>query len=85
MVINFQSASVFGSLSYLINIEEAIKRIIDYTYGMNNDDLIDHLETQDAVPRNIEIIGETGKYIYSILKDEHPEVEFQWWNGKIYY
>ena len=66
-----------GDTEFLKDIEEAIKRIIDYTYGMEYDDFLDDLKTQDAVLRNIEIIGEAGKNISSVLKEKHPEVEWK--------
>jgi uncharacterized protein with HEPN domain len=54
---------------YLRHIIEAIRRIEDYTAGMDRDGFLASAITQDAVIRNIEIIGEAGR---SITKN-HPD------------
>jgi len=48
---------------YLGHIEEAIHRILDYTAGMDEARFGASKITQDAVIRNIEIIGEAGNNI----------------------
>ncbi len=48
---------------YLGHIAEAICRIQDYTAGMNEQGFVASRITQDAVIRNIEIIGEAGNNI----------------------
>jgi uncharacterized protein with HEPN domain len=48
---------------YLLYIAEAISRIQDYTAGLDHDEFMDSKLIQDAVIRNIEIIGEAGRNI----------------------
>ena len=47
-----------GDRGSLEDILEAIKRIEMFTKGMDQEDLLDDLKTQDAVLRNLEIIGD---------------------------
>lgn len=51
-----------GDKEFLYDIIEAIRRIELYTKGKNYQDFLQKIETQDAVVRNIEIIGEAIKY-----------------------
>lgn len=49
---------------YLLHIKDAIQRVQDYTRGGQNEFLTDS-KTQDAVVRNLEIIGISSKKICS--------------------
>jgi len=46
---------------FLSDIQEAIRRIIEYTAGMTYQAFVEDTKTQDAVIRNLEIIGEATK------------------------
>jgi uncharacterized protein with HEPN domain len=48
---------------YLSDILEAIRRIQEYTQGMDWEKFILDYETQDAVVRNLEVMGEASKNI----------------------
>ena len=54
---------------FLLDISESARRIISYTEGMEYDDFLVDLKTQDSVIRNIEIIGEAVKN----LSPRNPE------------
>jgi len=62
---------------YLQHILQAIERIRQYTGGINERDFSDDPKTQDAVLRNIEIIGEASRNVeradpqFSAL---HPDI-----------
>ena len=55
---------------FILDIQEAIRRISLYTKGINCNDFLKKIETQDAVLRNLEIIGEAVKSISSNLKKQ---------------
>nr|WP_329604393.1 DUF86 domain-containing protein [Undibacterium griseum] len=62
---------------YLQHILEAIKRITDYTEGMDELMFLENLLVQDAVIRNIEIIGEASNNIgkhFTEFAANHPEL-----------
>lgn len=62
---------------YLGHILEAIERIVQYTEHMSEMDFLDNLMVQDAVIRNIEIIGEASNNIekqYSEFAAANPEL-----------
>ncbi len=64
-------------LQFLHDIKEAINRIKSYTKELEYKDfLIDH-KTQDAVVRNIEIIGEATKIISKNLKRKYPDIPWK--------
>ncbi len=48
-----------------------------FTRDMGQEDLLDDLKTQDAVLRNLEIIGEAVKNVSSDVKEEHPHTEWR--------
>ncbi len=62
---------------YLAHIIEAIERISEYTDGMEAQSFLDNTLVQDAVIRNLEIIGEASHRIESRHSDYaamHPEL-----------
>lgn len=58
-----------GDREFLLDILEACNRIIDFTKDMSYDEFVEDIKTQDAVLRNIEIIGEAVKNISDELKN----------------
>ena len=62
---------------YLKDIMEAIKRIKTYSDKMDYDEFLGDIKTQDAVVRNIEIIGEAVKNISPDLKDRYETIEWK--------
>lgn len=57
---------------YLLHIQDAIQHIIEYT-AAGKDGFFADRKTQDAVVRNLEIIGEATKLVSSTLKAAHPD------------
>lgn len=70
-----------GNIEFLGDIKEAIKRIETYIEGMNYEEFLQDKKTQDAVIRNLEIIGEAVKNISSDLRNEHKEVDWKRFAG----
>lgn len=48
---------------YLIDIDEAVEKILTFTDGYNYEKFCIDAKTVDAVVRNLEIIGEAAKHI----------------------
>ncbi len=64
---------------YLQHIIDAIERIGSYTKGMDEHSFTDDALVQDAVIRNIEVLGEAARRIrasYPEFADLHPEIPF---------
>lgn len=53
---------------------EAIERITRYVDGMSKGDFVNDSRTQDAVIRNLEILGEASKRIPFDIVQRHPEL-----------
>ena len=66
-----------GDFELICDIKEAVKRIEDYIIGLTFIKFLDDVKTQDAITRNLEIIGEAVKNIPSDVKDKHPDVEWK--------
>lgn len=66
-----------GDLEYLADIREAIQRIQAYTTDLSYAQFLADEKTQDAVIRNIEILGEAVKHLSAELTATHPEVEWK--------
>ena len=61
----------------LQDIKEAIDRIMSYTSKMEYDDFLQDYKTQDAVVRNIEILGEAAKLLSDETKRNYPNIPWQ--------
>jgi len=62
---------------FLDDIKEAIRRIQTYIAGVNYNQFIDDTKIQDAVVRNLEIIGEAAKNISGKIKKQYPEISWK--------
>jgi len=62
----------------LSDIQEAVERITDYTAGMTYEAFMKERKTQDAVIRNLEIVGEATKNLSSEVRQKHSAVA---WKG----
>lgn len=62
--------------TYVEHILEAVRRIREYTAGGEADFLGDP-RTQDAVLRNLQILGEAAKKISPQFVGNHPEVPWR--------
>ncbi len=59
------------------DIFESINRIIPYTENINYEQFKKDLKTQDAVVRNIEIMGEAVKSLSEKIKSQHSEIPWK--------
>lgn len=59
---------------YLGDIHEAIQRIISYTSSLSYEQFLKDARTQDAVIRNLQIIGEASKKLPLHLKQTFPKI-----------
>lgn len=61
---------------YLFHIRDAIERVLNYT-ASGKDAFFSDSKTQDAVLRNLEIIGEATKNIPEEFKQGHPKIPWR--------
>jgi uncharacterized protein with HEPN domain len=61
----------------LKDIQEAILRIESYVSGMSYENFLDDSKTQDAVIRNIEIMGEAAKGVSEAVRETLPSVPWR--------
>jgi uncharacterized protein with HEPN domain len=61
----------------LSDIREAIRRIQTYLGTISYEAFLDDTKTQDAVIRNIEIIGEAAKGISEQLREDAPQIPWR--------
>jgi uncharacterized protein with HEPN domain len=61
---------------YLLHVRDAIRRIERYTASGREAFLAD-TKTQDAVVRNLEVIGEAVKQLSQAIRDSHPAVPWK--------
>ena len=62
---------------YLADILEAIERATGYAAGLTHEQFLADRRTQDAVVRNLEVIGEAAKNLSRELRARHPEVPWK--------
>ncbi|MBW1961549.1 MAG: DUF86 domain-containing protein [Deltaproteobacteria bacterium] len=54
-----------------------LSKIAQYTYGLSYDDFVNDPKTQDAIIRNLEVIGEATKQISTKLKEKYPSIPWK--------
>ena len=62
---------------YVAHILQSIARIREYTQGMNEEAFVQNILVQDAVIRNLEVIGEASRNIERVrpaFLKSHPEI-----------
>ncbi|MGD9628233.1 MAG: DUF86 domain-containing protein [Pyrinomonadaceae bacterium] len=59
---------------YVYDIMECCDRVADYISGVREEEYQKNLMLQDALVRNIEVVGEAVKNISQQIKDAYPEV-----------
>jgi|SRR3989338_394686 len=62
---------------FLGDIKEAMELIASYTKGLTYKKFLIDRKTQDAVVRNLEVIGEATNNITADFKASHPEVPWK--------
>lgn len=62
---------------YLTHIQECISKIKQYTQGINENEFLNNSLVQDAVIRNLEIIGEATKHLNQDFRTKHPQVAWK--------
>lgn len=67
-----------GDKDFLSDIREAVRRITAYTAGMTYEAFLAGTRTQDAVIRNLEVMGEATKNLSAELRARYPEMP---WKG----
>jgi uncharacterized protein with HEPN domain len=61
----------------LTDIREAIQRIAAYTAGIGFEQFLKDVKTQDAVIRNLEVIGEATKNLSNRFKKTYPQIPWK--------
>ena len=62
---------------FLTDIIEAIRKIENYTKGMDFEKFTADEKTFDAVLRNLEVLGEAVKNIPEEIKGRYPDIEWK--------
>ena len=62
---------------HLEDILEFISRIRIFIQGYSQQDFVNDLKTQDAVLRNLQVIGEAARFVPREIRELHPEVEWR--------
>jgi uncharacterized protein with HEPN domain len=70
--------SIRTDVELLEDIITSIERIESYCGNLNYSEFLKDSKTQDAIIRNIEIIGEAVGRLSNELKDKYPEIP---WNN----
>jgi uncharacterized protein with HEPN domain len=66
---------------HLEDILEAIAKIKTYVHGMSKQDFLKDEKTQDAVIRNLEVIGEAARGVPEQIRGTYPDVEWRKMTG----
>ena len=61
----------------ILDILESINRIITYTKKISYEKFLDDFKSQDAVIRNLEVLGEAAKLISSDIKKKFNQIPWK--------
>lgn len=64
-------------LIYLNHMLECTRKIQQYTVGLDQGEFLNQSLIQDAVIRNLEIIGEATKQLDADFRAKHPQIEWK--------
>ena len=59
------------------DIKESINRITSYTENISYDEFLKDYKSQDAVIRNLEILGEAVKLLSVKIKEQYPHIPWK--------
>ena len=62
---------------YLRDIQDAMEKIALYTEGLTYDEFMKDSKTQDAVVRNLEVVGEATRNLSATLRQRHPQIPWR--------
>ena len=62
------------NLVYIHHINDALEKILAYSTGKSYEDFTSNEWDQDAVMRNLEIIGEAGNNIEKDFREQHKDM-----------
>lgn len=65
-----------GYIEFLYDMKEAIVRIRNYIEGMSYEEFLSDEKTQDAVVRNLEIMGEAAKNIPESITEKYKQIPY---------
>jgi uncharacterized protein with HEPN domain len=68
---------VHADIVYLRHILDAISRIGEYLYGINEEEFVRNYLVQDGVIRQLEIIGEATKQISQRTREKHNNIPWK--------
>ena len=54
-----------------------LSKIAQYVHGLSYDDFVNDQKTQDAIIRNLEIIGEASKKLSPDIKEKHTNIPWK--------
>ncbi len=66
-----------ADIDCLNDIKEAIRRINIYIENLSYEQFLEDLKTEDAVVRNLEVIGEAAKNISEELKRKYSQIPWK--------
>jgi len=69
----------FRAKDYLLHMLDALDAILRYTSGVDQEGFFSNQMLQDAVVRNIGIVGEAAKQLLDVAPEfssKHPEIPF---------
>jgi uncharacterized protein with HEPN domain len=64
-------------VEFLADVKEAVLRINAYIEDLSYEQFLEDKKTQDAVVRNLEIIGEAAKNVSDELKNKFPQIPWK--------
>lgn len=64
-------------LLYLGDLSNSLRKVIGYTESISLSDFIGNELIQDAVIRNLEIIGEAAKHIPQSFREKYPDIPWR--------
>lgn len=66
--------------AYLVDMLNAVRQALEYVGGVDKDAFLRNRMMQDAVVRQLEILGEAASRVSEGVRTAHPEID---WSGPV--
>jgi uncharacterized protein with HEPN domain len=68
---------MWRDLAWLLDMLQAAEKVLEYAQGLSEEAFLTSSLYQDAVVRQLMIIGEASKRVSSEFRNEHPEIPWK--------
>ncbi len=63
--------------AWILDMLQAVRKVLEYARGLTEREFMESSRDQDAIVRQLTILGEASKRVSTEFRDEHPEIPWK--------